>query len=191
MKRFLIFISLHLFLFLLIIAYQAKAEEDKWHVKEFDTFVVTTKNGEVTRGDKLRFFMNKGDCERMGILFSFTTLKNNKNIQSLQDKTLPIRINGHQVDGAAKVILVQNLFEHMNIVMMQAPGLKNIEKMINSMMAWYNHDNFFGIRLVGNQGFDPDEYFDIKDNNWKLDGLPEKITEAQSICYGSEDIKTG
>ena len=79
----------------------------------------------------------------------------------------------------------------MNIVMMQAPGLKNIEKMINSMMAWYNHDNFFGIRLVGNQGFDPDEYFDIKDNNWKLDGLPEKITEAQSICYGSEDIKTG
>ena len=184
MKRFLIFISLHLFLFLLIIAYQAKAEEDKWHVKEFDTFVVTTKNGEVTRGDKLRFFMNKGDCERMGILFSFTTLKNNKNIQSLQDKTLPIRINGHQVDGAAKVILVQNLFEHMNIVMMQAPGLKNIEKMINSMMAWYNHDNFFGIRLVGNQGFDPDEYFDIKDNNWKLDGLPEKITEAQSICYG-------
>ena len=191
MKRFLIFISLHLFLFLLIIAYQAKAEEDKWHVQEFDTFVVTAKNGEVTHGDKLRFFMNKGDCERMGILFSFTTLKNNKNIQSLQDKTLPIRINGHQVDGAAKVILVQNLFEHMNIVMMQAPGLKNIEKMINSMMAWYNHDNFFGIRLVGNQGFDPDEYFDIKDNNWKLDGLPEKITEAQSICYGSEDIKTG
>lgn len=189
MKRFLIFISLHLFLFLLIIAYQAKAEENKWHVEEFDTFVVTAKNGEVTHGDKLRFFMNKGDCERMGILFSFTTLKNNKNIQSLQDKTLPIRINGHQVDGAAKVILVQNLFEHMNIVMMQAPGLKSVRDMISSMMTWYNHENFFGIELVRGPGFDPSDYFDIIDNNWKLDDLPEKITQAQKLCLGPDDIK--
>ena len=189
MKRFLIFISLHLFLFLLIIAYQAKAEEDKWHVKEFDTFVVTTKNGEVTRGDKLRFFMNKGDCERMGILFSFTTLKNNKNIQSLQDKTLPIKINGHQVNGAAKVILVQNLFEHMNVVMMQAPGLKSVRDMISSMMTWYNHENFFGIELVRGPGFDPRDYFDIIDNNWKLDALPEKITQAQRLCLGLDEIK--
>ena len=189
MKRFLIFISLHLFLFLLIIAYQAKAEEDKWHVQEFDTFVVTAKNGEVTHGDKLRFFMNKGDCERMGILFSFTTLKNNKNIQSLQDKTLPIKINGHQVNGAAKVILVQNLFEHMNVVMMQAPGLKSVRDMISSMMTWYNHENFFGIELVRGPGFDPRDYFDIIDNNWKLDALPEKITQAQRLCLGLDEIK--
>ena len=75
MRRFFIFISFHLFLFLLVVAYQAQAEEDQWYLEEFDTFVVTAKNGEVTHGDKLRFFMNKGDCERMGILFSFTTLK--------------------------------------------------------------------------------------------------------------------
>ena len=51
MKRLVIFISLHLFLFLLVIAYQAQAEEDQWYVEEFDTFVVTAKNGEVTHGD--------------------------------------------------------------------------------------------------------------------------------------------
>ena len=64
------------FLFLVLFAYHAQADEDQWYVEEFDTFVVTAKNGEVTYGDKLRFFMNKGDCERMGILFSFTTMKN-------------------------------------------------------------------------------------------------------------------
>ena len=93
MRQLLLIISVHLFLFLVLFAYQAQAEEDQWYVEEFDTFVVTAKNGEVTHGDKIRFFMNKGDCERMGILFSFTTLKKNENIKNLQDKTLPIKIN--------------------------------------------------------------------------------------------------
>ena len=191
MKRFLVFISLHLFLFLLIIAYQAQANEDEWNVITSDEFIVTTKPGEIIWGDKLSLVIRKNDCTRMNIVFSFSTKKENENIKNLQNKLIPIKINGHQEDLEVEVIMVQPMFGYMNLVLMQAPGLKNIEKMISSMMAWYNSDNFFGITLVGNQGFDPDEYFDIKDNNWKLDGLPEKITEAQSICFGSEDIKTG
>ena len=191
MKRFIVFISLHLFLFLLIIAYQAQANEDDWNVVTSDEFIVTTKPGEVIWGDKLSLIIRKNDCARMNIVFSFSTKKKNENIKNLQNKLIPIKINGHEENLEVEVIMVQPMFNYMNLVLMQAPGLKNIEKMIGSMMAWYNSDNFFGITLVGNQGFDPDEYFDIKDNNWKLDGLPEKITQAQSICYGSEDIKTG
>ena len=190
MRQVLLILSVHLFLFLVLFAYHDQADEDQWYVEEFDTFVVTAKNGEVTHGDKLRFFMNKGDCSRMGILFSFTTMKNHKNIQSLQDKTLPIKINGHQVDDAAKVILVQNLFRDMNIVMMQAPGLKSVKDMISAMMAWYEDKNFFGIELVSKPGFDPQDYFDITDNNWKLDHLPEKIIQAQRLCFGPDELKT-
>ena len=190
MRQVLLILSVHLFLFLVLFAYHVQADEDQWYVEEFDTFVVTAKNGEVTHGDKLRFFMNKGDCSRMGILFSFTTMKNHKNIQSLQDKTLPIKINGHQVNDAAKVILVQNLFRDMNIVMMQAPGLKSVKDMINAMMAWYEDKNFFGIELVSEPGFDPQDYFDITDNNWKLDHLPEKIIQAQRLCFGPDELKT-
>ena len=191
MKRFLIFISLHLFLFLLVFIYHAQADEHEWNVEEFDTFITTTKHGEISHGDKLRFFIKKDDCSRMGILFSFSTLKDNKNIKDLENKTLPIKINGHTINDGAKVILVQPLFGHMNIVMMQAPGLKSIENMINSIMNWYNQENFFGIQLVGNQSFNPQDYFDITDNNWKLDGLPEKIVEAQSMCYGTKNIEIG
>ena len=187
MRQLLLIVSVHLFLFLVLFEYHAQAEEDLWYVEEFDTFVVTAKNGEVTHGDKLRFFMNKGDCERMGILFSFTTLKKNENIKNLQDKTLPIKINGHAIDDAAKVVLVQNLFRDMNIVMMQAPGLKSVKDMISAMMAWYEDKNFFGIELVSKPGFDPSDYFDIIDNNWKLDDLPEKITEAQGLCLEPDE----
>ena len=192
MRRFLIFISLHLFLFILIIAYQAQADEHEWNVREFDTYITTTKSGEITHGDKLRFIINKGDCSRMGILFTFSTMKNNQNLNNLQNQTLPIKINGHTIHDGAKVILVQPLFGgSMNIVMMQAPGLKSIENMISSIMDWYNQDNFFGIQLIGKQGFNPEDYFDITDNNWKMDGLPEKISEAQTICYGPEVIEVG
>ena len=192
MRRFLIFISLHLFLFILIIAYQAQADEHEWNVREFDTYITTTKSGEITHGDKLRFIINKGDCSRMGILFTFSTMKNNQNLNNLQNQTLPIKINGHTIHDGAKVILVQPLFGgSMNIVMMQAPGLKSIENMISSIMDWYNQDNFFGIQLISKQGFNPEDYFDITDNNWKMDGLPEKISEAQSICFGPEVIEVG
>ena len=110
MKRLLIIISLHLFLFLLIFSHQAQAAgEDEWYVEEFDTYIVTAVNGEISHGDKLRFFINKGDCTRMGILFSFSTMKNDRNIQDLQNKKLPIKINGHTIHDGAEVILVQPL----------------------------------------------------------------------------------
>ena len=189
MKRVLLIILLHLSLFFLVFAYQAQAEEEGWSVEEFSDFVVTAKHGEVIHGDKLRFFIKKNDCSRMGILFSFSTSIENENIQKLQDARIPIEINGHRINGAAEVILVQPLFRSMNLVMMQAPGLKHIGSMISSIMAWYDSENYFGIELVSGPNFNPDEYFDILRNNWKLEGLPQKIAEAQSICRGPDDIK--
>ena len=54
MKRLLIIISLHLFLFLLIFSYQAQAaDKDEWYVEEFDTYIVTAVNGEISHGDFL------------------------------------------------------------------------------------------------------------------------------------------
>ena len=188
MKRVLLIILLHLSLFFLVFAYQAQAAEEGWSVEEFSDFVVTAKHGEVIHGDKLRFFIKKNDCSRMGILFSFSTSIENENIKNLQDTRIPIEINGRRIDGAAEVILVQPLFKSMNLVMMQAPGLKHIGSMISSIMAWYESENYFGIKLVSGPDFNPNDYFDILRNNWKLDGLPQKITQAQSLCIGPDEI---
>ena len=189
MKRVLLIILSHLLLFFIVFAYQAQAEDEGWTIDEFSDFVVTAKHGEVIHGDKLRFFIKKNDCSRMGILFSFSTSIENQNINKLQDARIPIEINGRRINGAAEVILVQPLFRSMNLVMMQAPGLKHIGSMISSIMAWYDSENYFGIELVSGPNFNPDEYFDILRNNWKLEGLPQKIAEAQSICRGPDDIK--
>ena len=188
MNRVLLIILSHVLLFSIVFAYQAQAEDEGWTIDEFSDFVVTAKHGEVIHGDKLRFFIKKNDCSRMGILFSFSTSIDNQNINKLQDARIPIEINGRRINGAAEVILVQPLFRSMNLVMMQAPGLKHIGSMISSIMAWYDSENYFGIELVSGPNFNPDEYFDILRNNWKLEGLPQKIDEAQSICRGPDDI---
>ena len=50
MKRFLIFVSAHLILFLLVIVYQAQAEEE-WKIDKHDTLSYAKVNGGVTYGD--------------------------------------------------------------------------------------------------------------------------------------------
>ena len=65
MKRFLIFISLHLFLFLLVIVYQAQASEEEWKIDRYESLVFARVYGEVIHGDSLNFFINsKENCEK-------------------------------------------------------------------------------------------------------------------------------
>ena len=73
----------------------------------------------------------------------------------------------------------------MSVVMMQAPGVKNVKEMVGAIMTIYKQEKNFSIELLDEDGFNPDYYFDILKNNWKLDLLPYKIKQAQSICYGS------
>ena len=55
MKRFLIIVSAHLILFLLIIAYQAQAEEE-WIIDKYKSLSYARVSGEVIHGDALNFF---------------------------------------------------------------------------------------------------------------------------------------
>ena len=49
--------SAHLFLFLLVIAYQAQAEEE-WTIDQFNSLAYARVSGEVTHGDSLNFFIS-------------------------------------------------------------------------------------------------------------------------------------
>ena len=56
-KRFLVFISLHLFLFLLVIAYQAQADDEEWTIDKYKSLSYARVSGEVIHGDNLNFFI--------------------------------------------------------------------------------------------------------------------------------------
>ena len=54
MKRFVVFISLHLFLSLLVIAYQVQADDEEWTIDKYKTLSYARVSGEVIHGDRTR-----------------------------------------------------------------------------------------------------------------------------------------
>ena len=101
MKRFLIIVSAHLILFLLIIAYQAQAEEE-WTIDKYKSLSYARVSGEVIHGDALNFFIGSHEnCEMVYNSFTFVTYENPGDIYQLEGKNIPIKINGE--DLTAKV----------------------------------------------------------------------------------------
>ena len=66
MRRFFIFVSLHLFLFLLVIAYQAQANDEEWTIDKYKSLSYARVSGEVIHGDNLNFFIGSHEnCEKV------------------------------------------------------------------------------------------------------------------------------
>ena len=96
MKRFLIFVSAHLFLFLLVIAYQAQAEEE-WTIDQFNSLAYARVSGEITHGDSLNFFISsEDDCTKVYNNFTFYTYEKPGDIKQLIGKHIPIKINNQE-----------------------------------------------------------------------------------------------
>ena len=125
-------------------------------------------------------------------MFSFLTYKSS-DTPELQGRKVPIRINKSETLNVADVVLVKPAFSNMAFfVMFTAPQYYPLEEFTNGIMNDYRKDKEFSITLAHSNDFNPEKYFDILDNNWKLDKFPEKITEAHQLCLGKpENILQG
>ena len=104
MKRFLIFVSAHLFLFLLVIAYQAQAEEE-WTIDQFNSLAYARVSGEVTHGDSLNFFIStESNCTKVYNNFTFYTYEKPGDIKQLIGKHIPIRINNQEETAEVEAV---------------------------------------------------------------------------------------
>ena len=105
MKRFLIFVSAHLFLFLLVIAYQAQADHEEWTIDKYESLSYARVSGEVTHGDSLNFFiLSRENCETVYNNFTFYTYENPADIYQLEGKNIPIKINGEELTAQVRSI---------------------------------------------------------------------------------------
>ena len=160
------------------------ANDDEWNIHDFGSYVVASVPGEVVHGDKMRFVLEKRNCNKIGIMFSFLTYKSS-DTPELQGRKIPIRINGSNTLNIADVVLVRPAFSNMAFfVMFTAPQYYPLEEFTNGIMNDYRKDKEFSITLAHSDDFNPEKYFDVLNNNWKLDKFPEKITEAHLMCTG-------
>jgi len=187
MKRLLLFVSLHLFLFLLVFAYHAQADDYEWSIDDYDNMVVASVPGKIIHGDKLRFVLTKGDCNYVNVLFSFLTFNFPKKINDLEGKRIPIKINEEEVLAAADVVLIYpTLDNRAHFVMLTAPKVYELNNFSEGIMASYNAHKNYSIELMDDKKFEYTKYFDVSVNEWDLEKYPEKINEAREKCL--EDV---
>ena len=180
MKRFLVFISLHLFLFLLVIAYQAQADHEEWTIDKYKTLSYARVSGEVIHGDSLNFFIGSHEnCEKVYNSFTFVTYEKPGDIYQLEGKNIPIKINGE--DLTAKVQSVTPFFE-MGYRVSFSLGTYPLKEYIYHLSNFYKEEGKYEIQIVDGIGFKAAKYFDITANNWKLDKLVPSVLEASKLC---------
>lgn len=177
MKRFAILIFLHLFLFLIIIAYQAQASE--WHIDKHETLSYARVSGEVTHGDNLNFWIRaEDDCETVYNTFTVYTFEEPGDIKQLLNKHIPIKINGAEVTASVQDIspFLMGYRVHLSL------GSYPIREYIYFLKEFYDAFEKYEIEIVDGLDFKADRYFDIRSNSWKLDKLVPSVLEANKLC---------
>ena len=187
MKRFLIIVSAHLILFLLIIAYQAQAEEE-WTIDKYKSLSYARVSGEVIHGDALNFFIGSHEnCEKVYKSFTFVTYEKPGDIHQLVGRNIPIKINGE--DLTAKVQSITPFFE-MGFRVSFSLGTYPLKEYIYHLNNFYVEEKKYEIAIVDGIDFKASKYFDIRSNNWKLDKLVPSVLQATKLCKTINNLES-
>ena len=177
MKRFLIFISLHLFLFSLVIVYQAQASE--WTIDKYKTLSYARVSGEVTHGDNLNFWIRAEDnCAKVYNTFTVYTYEKPGDIKQLINKNIPIKLNGAELTAKVQDIspFLMGYRVHLSL------GSFPIKEYVYFLKEFYDEFQKYEIEIVDGIDFKSSKYFDIRTNSWKLDELVPSVLEANKLC---------
>ena len=177
MKRFAIFISLHLFLFLLVIAYQAQSSE--WTIDRLETLSYARVSGEVTHGDNLNFWIREQDnCEKVYNTFTVYTYEKPGDINQLLNKNIPIKLNGAEITASVQDIspFLMGYRVHLSL------GSYPIKEYVYFLKEFYDEFKKYEIEIVDGLNFTASKYFDIRNNSWKLDKLVPSVLKANKLC---------
>ena len=177
MKRFLIFISLHLFLFLLVIVYQARASE--WTIDKHKTLSYARVSGQITHGDNLNFWIRAEDnCAKVYNTFTVYSYEKPGDIKQLLNKNIPIKINGEELTASVQDIspFLMGYRYHLSL------GSYPIKEYIYFLKEFYDEFQKYEIEIVDGLDFKVAKYFDVPVNSWKLDKLVPSVLEAHKKC---------
>ncbi len=184
-KRIFLIVFLHVLVIFFLLTTHPQAKEDGWTIEDHGTYIVTSVPGEVIHDDKLRFVLDREDCSKVRMMFSFLSYKENSSIYELEGKKIPIIINDFPTDELvrADILFVLPLPKTMaQLVVFSSLGSYNINSFSKGLMDMYFASNLFEIKLARDNKFNPSKYFDILENNWRLDEYPQKITLAKKMC---------
>ena len=187
MKRVFLIILLHLSLFFIVFAYQAQGNEVDWEVSEYKNQSYALVSGEIQSTDKFSFILSPEDqCIKVSSMFSFFTWHDPGDFDQLIGRKVPIKLNN--IETTAEVLTTFPYKEGLKVVFYF--GTFPLKEYIYTMYNFYKVEGIYQIQIVDGLNFVASKYFDIKENNWKLDKLITSMNEAFEICknIGNKNI---
>ena len=105
-------------------------------------------------------------------------------IKQLIGKHIPIRINNQE--ETAEVEAVTPFL--MGYRVLFSIGTFDLQKYIYKLNDFYKEEKRFEIEIIDGVGFKAAKYFDIPNNNWKLDKLVPSVLEARKLCKTIDQV---
>ena len=98
-------INLTLIILLTSIVFAKTSYADDWTIEKLNNRIVVSKNGEITHGDNLRFFITKDYCDELQEVFTFYTTTNHTDINDLKGNLLTVKMNQHEIKSEVMFVL--------------------------------------------------------------------------------------
>ena len=174
------FISIKLFLLTIFLIPSVLISNDKgWiiQVDEKETSIIwVSKNGEITHGDNLSIRILEDDCEIGNTVTTFYSTKPIKYSKDVEGQYIKAKFGEESIH--VKILFAPEFLVGNSIW---------IDLGWNSITAIKNFlkdKPVVTLKLEHGEGFNLDEYFDVKQNAWQTEGIDEVLEKAVRICKG-------
>jgi hypothetical protein len=168
------FYKLLLHILITFVVFFGTTYADEWQIEKLNNRIIISKNGEVTHGDKLRFFLTKDFCDEVQEVFTFYTTTNHKKINNLKRKVLTVKMNEYLMESEVMFVLPFLLGHSVWFDM----GRYKVDEHIN----FFKDISSYDLNIINGKDYIATDFFDIPNNYWNMENFKNKLKEGQKTC---------
>lgn len=169
----------------------ATYNSDEWSLEFFDNIgILVMKTGQITYGDRLRFRVNpKHGCNEAEMITSYYSTGLSPNFFNLKDKTIgfDLAVSDPQGDGDRTLEVGGDVIVAETFLLGHRATL-TFSYMPVEFWAIFLDGDTASLTMKEANGISPEDYFDITQNSWSMNGFAEKLRRAAEICRGSKIV---
>lgn len=174
MLKFYFNINFTIILFLTSIMFTKSAYSDDWTIEKLNNRIIVSKNGEITHGDNLRFFITKDYCDELQEVFTFYTTNNHSNINDLKGKILTVSMNEYEVKSEVLFVLP--------FLLGHSAWFNMGRYKIDDHIEFFKNTSLYEVKILNDGSFIATDYFDIPHNHWNIENLKNNLEKGRIEC---------
>ena len=167
-------INLSIIFFLTLILFTQSAYSDDWTIEKLNNRIIVSKNGEITHGDNLRFFITKDYCDELQEVFTFYTTNNHAKINDLKGKLLSVKMNQHEIKSEVMFVLP--------FLLGHSAWFNMGRYKIDDHIEFFQNTSLYELKILNEGSFIATDYFDIPYNHWNIKDLKTNLKKGQKEC---------